>query len=74
MPVLLYETGSTLTEKEAGELFSSYDVDASETLEVSEVRLLLQDLTERRVGHRNVMDDEVEYAFSQMDSDNSGEV
>ena len=39
-----------------------------------QVRMLLEDLTERRRGHRNVMDEQVEHAFEQMDVDGQGEV
>ena len=38
------------------------------------MRLLLQDLCERRRGHRNVSDEEVEHAFAEMDADGNGEV
>lgn len=38
------------------------------------MRLLLQDVTEKRRGHRNVTDEEVMYAFRQMDQDCNDEV
>ena len=38
------------------------------------MRLLLQDLTERRRGHRNVSEEELEHAMGQMDADGNGEV
>lgn len=74
MPVILFETDSIITEKEANDLFTSYDVDASGLLELPEVHLLLQDLTERRVGHRNVMEAQVQHAFRSMDANDNGEV
>ena len=64
VPVLLYEADSAISAAEAQQLFTSYDVDASGALERPEVRLLLQDLCERRRGHRNVTDEELDYAFS----------
>ena len=39
-----------------------------------QVRLLLQDLNERRRGHRNVSDEEVDFAFAEMDRDGNGEI
>ena len=74
VPVMLYETGSALSPSEARELFTSYDVDASGALEPPEIRLLLQDLCERRRGHRNVSDEELEQAFGEMDTDGNGDV
>jgi len=74
VPVVLYETASAISDAEAAQLFTSYDVDASGVLERPEVRLLLQDLTERRRGHRNVSDDEMEYAFELMDTDGTGDI
>uniref|UniRef100_A0A7S3AUH3 EF-hand domain-containing protein n=2 Tax=Haptolina ericina TaxID=156174 RepID=A0A7S3AUH3_9EUKA len=74
MPVILFETDSIISEKEANDLFTSYDVDASGLLELPEVHLLLQDLTERRVGHRNVMEAQVQHAFRSMDANDNGEV
>lgn len=74
VPVLLYEADSAISAVDAQELFTSFDVDASGSLERPEVRLLLQDLCERRRGHRNVTDEEVDYAFAQMDEDGNGEV
>lgn len=74
VPVVLYEAGSALSASQATELFGTYDVDASGALELPEVRLLLQDLCERRRGHRNVPEDEVRRAFAMMDADGSGEV
>ena len=59
---------------EAEELFSAYDVDASGVLELPEVRMLLQDLCERRRGHRNVTEEQVLHAMEQMDEDRNGEV
>ena len=38
------------------------------------MRLLLQDLCERRRGHRNVSDEELELAMAQMDLDGNGDV
>ena len=38
------------------------------------MRLLLQDLNERRRGHRNVSDEEVDFAFAEMDRDGNGEI
>ena len=43
-------------------------------LEYPEVRVLLEDLCERRRGHRNVTDEEVEHALALMDTDGNGEV
>mmetsp|Transcript_65505 Transcript_65505/g.179714 ORF Transcript_65505/g.179714 Transcript_65505/m.179714 type:complete len:295 (-) Transcript_65505:323-1207(-) len=74
LPILLFETGSIVTEREARDLFSSYDVDVSGALELPEVTLLLQDLSERRAGHRNVPPEQVESAFAVMDADGNGEV
>ena len=74
VPVLLYETGSVLSASEAESLFNSYDVDASGALERPEIRLLLQDLCERRRGHRNVSDEQLEHAMVQMDTDGNGDV
>jgi len=74
VPVLLYETSSAISEADAAMLFTSYDVDASGMLERPEVRLLLQDLTERRRGHRNVPEEELEHALAQMDTDGDGEI
>ena len=74
VPVLLYESESVMSEAEASQLFTSYDVDASGALERPEIKLLLQDLCERRRGHRNVSEEEVEHAYEQMDSDGNGEV
>ena len=74
VPVLLYQTGTAISQKEAAELFTSYDVDASGALEKPEVRLLLQDLSERRRGHRNVTEEELEHAWATMDVDGNGEV
>ena len=71
---VLYEAGTAMTQAEAAELFSSYDVDASGVLELAEVRLLMQDLCERRQGHRNVPEEEVQRAMTQMDVDGNGEV
>ena len=39
-----------------------------------QVRLLLQDLTERRRGHRNVSEEELDFAFAEMDEDGNGEI
>jgi Ca2+-binding EF-hand superfamily protein len=74
VPIVLFDATEALSEEEVSRLFHEYDVDASGALERPEVRLLLQDLTERRRGHRNVMEEEVEHAFSIMDADQSGEV
>ena len=74
IPALLYEEGTAVSASEAAALFQSYDVDASGSLEPPEVRMLLEDLCERRRGHRNVTDEEVEHAISFMDSDGNGEV
>ena len=49
-------------------------MDASGALEKPEVRLLLQDLSERRRGHRNVTEEELEHAWATMDVDGNGEV
>ena len=38
------------------------------------LRLLLEDLCERRNGHRNVTDEYVDHAYSEMDADGNGEV
>jgi len=73
-PLLLYETSSSLSRAEALQLFRAYDVDASGLLEPAEVRLLLEDLCERRSGHRNVPDALVEEALMHMDMDRSGEI
>ena len=43
-------------------------------LELPEVRLLLEDLCERRKGHRNVLEEEVQQAMALMDKDGNGEV
>ena len=74
VPVLLFETGSALQASEASQLFTSYDVDASGALERPEIRLLLQDLCERRRGHRNVSDEELDYAMAAMDTDGNGDI
>lgn len=74
VPVLLYEAGTAVSAAEARELFTAYDVDASGALERVEVRLLLQDLTERRRGHRNVSDEELDLAMGEMDVDGNGDV
>ena len=73
-PLLLYETSSDLSRDEAHQLFRAYDVDASGSLEPPEVRLLLEDLCERRAGHRNVPEAIIDEALSQMDTDGNGEV
>ena len=72
--LLLFESQSLLSSAEAQELFARYDVDASGVLERPEVRLLLQDLSERRTGHRNVLEEQVDHAFATMDGDGDGEV
>ena len=38
----------------------------------SQVRMLLQDLTERRRGHRNVTEEQVDHALKTMDTDGDG--
>lgn len=74
VPVLVYEAGSKLSKDDAVELFSNYDVDASGELELAEVRMLIQDLSERRRGHRNVPEEEVVRAMDLMDADGNGTV
>jgi len=74
VPVLVYEAGSKLSKDDAVELFSNYDVDASGELELAEVRMLIQDLSERRRGHRNVPEEEVARAMDLMDADGNGTV
>ena len=74
VPMILYESGSALTDEEARDLFTSYDIDASGALEKPEVHLMLSDLTERRRGHRNVSDIELDLAFGKMDTDQNGSV
>ena len=49
-------------------------MDGSGMLELPEVRLLLEDLCERRKGHRNVLEEEVQQAMALMDKDGNGEV
>ena len=73
-PLVLYETSSDLSRDEALQLFKAYDVDASGILEPPEVRLLLEDLCERRAGHRNVPESVIAEALAQMDTDANGEV
>ena len=63
-----------LSKDDAAELFSTYDVDASGVLELAEIRMLMQDLSERRRGHRNVPEEEVRRAMDLMDSDGNGEI
>ena len=74
VPALLYQTSSAMSAKDAAALFTSFDVDASGALEKPEIRLLLQDLCERRRGHRNVTDEEVDFAMDNMDLDGNGDV
>ena len=74
VPVVVYEADSALTSAQAADLFSTYDIDASGVLELAEVRLLMQDLCERRRGHRNVPEAEVRRAMDTMDADGNGEV
>ena len=73
-PLLLYETSSDLSRDEALQLFKAYDVDASGSLEPPEVKLLLEDLCERRAGHRNVPESVLAEALTMMDTDGNGEV
>lgn len=54
-----FTEGSVVSASEARRLFASYDVDASGTLTYAEVELLLQDLSERHAGHRNVVEQQV---------------
>ena len=72
--LLLFETDSVLGRAEALELFRSFDVDGSGMLDVAEVRLLLQEVAERRKGHRHVPEEEVQAAFSLLDADGDGSV
>jgi protein AFG1 len=74
VPAILYEAGTALSKAEAQQLFTSYDVDASDSLEWPEIKLMLQDLCERRRGHRNVSDEEVDHAMREMDTDGNGDV
>ena len=71
---MLIDRQGVLTHAEAGELFKAYDVDASGYLERPEMRLLMEDLSERRKGHRNVLDEEVDALFGMMDVDDNGYV
>ena len=70
----LFESDSVLSSQELLTLFRRFDVDGTGALEVAEVRLLLADLSERVRGHRNIPDEEVDYAMSIMDADKNGEV
>jgi len=74
VPLTIFAQGSLVSEKEARQLFSSYDVDASGMLEYEEVELMLQDLSERLSGHRNLMCQQVEHALAMLDADKNGEV
>ncbi len=74
VPAIVYEAGTALSKDDAAELFSTYDVDASGVLELAEIRMLMQDLSERRRGHRNVPEEEVRRAMDLMDSDGNGEI
>ena len=71
---MLIDRQGVLTHAEAGELFKAYDVDASGYLERPEMRLLMEDLSERRKGHRHVLDEEVDALFGMMDVDDNGYV
>jgi len=60
------------SEEAATKLFEQYDVDASGALEAEEIWLLLEDLSELNMGHRNVTDEEFQVAMERMNACDMG--
>jgi len=72
--LLLYDSDSRISASEALALFKACDVDASGVLERPEIRLLLENVCERQKGHRNVLEEEVDFALERMGANADGEV
>jgi predicted ATPase len=71
---LLFEQRAALSEPQVRRLWERYDVDGDGLIDARELLLLLEDLRERAVGHRNVLPEELAALLARLDRDNSGSV
>lgn len=71
---VLLEQPAALSKEQVMKLFERFDVDGDGTIESSELLLLLEELSERRRGHRNVLPEELDAVLREVDADGSGEI
>mmetsp|Transcript_19179 Transcript_19179/g.43628 ORF Transcript_19179/g.43628 Transcript_19179/m.43628 type:complete len:112 (+) Transcript_19179:71-406(+) len=65
---------TSLTDEDMLEMWKRYDADDSGELDMSELRVLLEDLLEKQRGHRNLSDDVFESCVEKIDVNHDGVV